>query len=515
MNPADGGGSWPTEPNLPGPPTPSDLPLDALPPSLHDHVLSVAAATQTPTDMGAMLALASVSAALRGAAEVAVDGRGWREPTNLYTAIIMDSGARKSPVYARTTEPILEWEAAERERIGPDWRRARDHADVAKAKLAHVSGAAARGKATRTEVEDARAELEAAEAAVPILPRLVASDATPEQLVRLMAEQGGAMALLGPEADVLGIADGRYSDAARFDELLRAWGGESLTVDRVSRDAVHVERPALTLGICLQPGVLEDLRHARAFRGRGLMARVLWVAPPSTVGYRLTGRDVPALDTAAADRYDRTLRSLLDACRPGELHTLRIAPAALDVLYGLEADLEVEMRDGGRLAGIPDAAAKMHGQAVRLAALLEMAARAEDGRPLWTEPVGRWAMDGAGRLVKALTTHALHVLGSAGMDAHTADLVYLLRRIRELPLGSTVRDLHVAVQGRSSIATADSPGEYLADLLDGLVERGCIRLAPVQRDGPGRPPSPVIELHPTLISETVESAVPVAAEVVL
>jgi hypothetical protein len=173
------------------------------------------------------------------------------------------------------------------------------------------------------------------------------------------------------------------------------------------------------------------------------------------------------------------------------------------------------MGDGGRLVGISDAAAKMHGQAVRLAALLELAARAEDGRPLWSEPVGRWAMDGGVRLVEALTTHALHVLGTAGMDARTADLVYLLRRTRDLPADSTVRDLHVAVQGRASIAEADSPRDYLAALLDGLVERGCIRLAAVQRDGPGRPPSPVIELHPALISEPVEEAVPVAAEVVL
>lgn len=44
---------------------------------------------------------------------------------------------------------------------------------------------------------------------MPVLPRLLAADATPEALVRLMAEQGGRIALLAPEADPLAIADRR------------------------------------------------------------------------------------------------------------------------------------------------------------------------------------------------------------------------------------------------------------------------------------------------------------------
>lgn len=510
---------WPAAPRLPGQPEPEALPLDTLPSALRAHIASVAAATQTPPDMAAMVALAAVSAALRGCAEVEADPRrGWREPAHIYAAVIMEPGARKSAVYAHMVAPLVKWEQEERERVGPAWRAAKDRADVADAALRHAQQQAARRKGSVQQVMEARGELDAATAGVPILPRLVASDATPEALVRLMEEQRGAIALLGPEADAIGIADGRYSDSARVDELLRAWSAEPLTVDRIGRAPIHVPRPALTLGLCLQPEVLADLRHARAFRGRGLLARVLWCQPPSKVGHRLTGLQVPALDVAAAERYSRTLRALLARCEPEDTpRALTLGPEAVRLLSSFEAEIEAEMQPGARLHGIADAACKLHGQAVRLAALLELAARAEDTRPLWSEPVGLWAVDGGVRLARALSTHALAVLGAAGLDELLDDMAYALKRIRELPEGSTVRDLHGACRGRASIAEADSPSDYLAELLDGLTERGCIRRLPVPvRLGPGRPPSSAIELHPVLRRAAPEPVPePAIAEVVL
>jgi hypothetical protein len=504
---------WPAAPRLPGPPDPADLPLDPLPPVLRGHVVSVAGATQTPPDMGAMLALAAVSAATAGRAVVHVDHTGWNELVTIYTAAVLPPASRKSPVYALMTQPLVEWEREARARIAPEYGRARAAADLAADRLAAArKGARNGGGDTLDAYEAARIALVDAEELVPILPRLLAGDVTPEGLVRLMGEQRGPIALMAPEADPIKIADGRYENAPRLDELCRAWSGERITSDRAGRDSIIVDFPCLTMGLCMQPDVLEGLRHARAFTGQGLMGRILWCRPEHGLGTRLTGRRVPPLDTAAADRYARALLTLLDTARPETPHALRVTDAALEALYDFAAAVEADLADGGRLAGIREWAGKSVGQAVRLAALLELAARADDGRSLWA-PVGPSAVRGGVRLVRALTTHALHVLGTTGMDAETADLVYLLRRIREIPIGSTVRDLHVAVQGRANIRKADSPSDYLAELLDGLVERGCIRLVPQQSTG-GRPPSPVIELHPSLVADPVEATRPVA-EVVL
>jgi hypothetical protein len=491
------GPDWPEAPILPGPAAPDPLPLEILPAVIRSHVASVAASTQTPAGLGVLLSLASVSAAIGGRVEVAVDARGWTEPANVYAVAILPPASRKSPVYSAMILPLVEWERDEQARVGPSYRRARDRVDVATAALAGAKTAVAKAKATTDEVEAARVALEEAEAAVPVLPRLLAADATPEALVRLMAEQGGRIALLAPEADPLGIADGRYSDGgARLDELLRAWSAEPIRVDRIGREPVHVERPALTLGLTMQPNVLEGLRNARAFRGRGLMGRILWCLPPHGLGTRQTGRDVPPLDRPAAERYARLLHALLESGESAgaQPYTLGLSADALDVLYAYEAEVERELADGGRLAAVRDWAGKVCGQSVRLAALVELAARAEDGQPLYSEPVGRRAMKAGVQLARALTTHALAVLADMGVDRRTDDLRYVLRRAGELPTGSTLRDLHRATSDRPGLNAMDD----LSPVVEDLVERGCIRLVERIRKGPGRPPSPLVELHPNL-----------------
>jgi len=499
---------WPEWPDVPVPPRPDPLPVDVLPPALRAHVLSVAAATQTPPDMAVMLSIAAVSAALRGVADVHVDARGWREVATIYTAIVLPPATRKSPVYAHMIAPIEAWERDALERVAPDYRRALDRVELAREALRHVRAQAARGKATRADVEDARAELDAAEAAVPPLPRVLAADATPEALVRLMHDVRAGIAVMAPEADPLAIADGRYSDTARVDELLRCWSAEPIRMDRIAREPLRVDRPVLTLAVCVQPAALEALQHARVHRGRGVWGRVLWCVPPHGLGTRLTGADVPALDAAAAERYARVLRRLLDAAdadvRAGRPpRTLRLSPEALDEIYAFEAEVEAELHDEGALASIRDHAGKIVGQAVRLAALLELAARAEDGGPLWEREIGRWAAAGGVRLARALLSHARHVLATAGVDRALADLRYVLRRLVRLhdeadgePV--TLRDLLRACDGRPGIADAPEPAQRLREIVRALEARGCVRMVERRTGSPGRPPSPLLELHPAL-----------------
>lgn len=490
---------WPEEPSLPGPPKPEPLPLDAFPPVLRGQIESIAGATQTPTDLAGVLALACVSAAGGMRAQVEVDRRGWREPVHIFAAVLLPPASRKSPVYSTMKAPLEAWEREQVEEIGPAHRRAKDRQEVAEAALQSTKATAAKGKVEAAEVEAARVELDQATAAVPILPRLMASDHSPEALVVLMAQQGGCIALLEPEADPIGIADGRYSDTPRLDELLRAWSAEPIRVDRIGRESVHVERPALTLGLAIQPSVLEGLQNARAFRGRGLMGRVLWAVPPHGLGTRRTGGDVPARDERAAGRYAAMLRYLLDANPPGTpTRTVQLTPDALETLYQYEAEVERELADGARLSGIRDWAGKVAGQAIRLAALVELAARAEDRRPLWNAPVPGWAMEAGVRLARAFTSHALVVLSEMGLDRKTADLRYVLRRARELAEGSTEKNLHDATRDRPGLQTMDD----LRPVVEDLVRRGCLRLVEQPQEGPGRPCSPLVELHPALHGST-------------
>jgi hypothetical protein len=442
---------WPESPDQPGSPNPTPLPIDVLPQVLQRHAVSVADAIQVPTDLPCLLSLSCVSAALAGRVEIDVRP-GWREPVGIYTACILPPASRKSPCYRAMVAPVSEWEA------------------------------------------------NAIRQTAPADGRLLAGDITPEEMVCRMAAQGGRLAILEPEPGPLQLLAGHYSKSARLNELKKAWSGETLIVDRVGRATVRVPRPALTLALMLQPGVIESLPHSATFRHEGVLGRILWAAPPHNLGHRLTGAAVPPINEEAENNYRHILHTLLDTSPAGwtedgmpRPHVLPLTSEAIEVLHAFEAQTEMELADGGRYEEILDWAGKMAGQSVRVAALLALAERVGAGMKLMM-PIDGCSMAGAVKLLQALGTHALHVLGCRG-DGYTADLCYLLQRLRDLPIGTTESELRAATRGRASIK-ADAA--IVSKLLDDLEARRCARRRIGSHEGQGRPKSPMVDLHPAL-----------------
>ena len=496
---------WPAPTPL-GPPDPDPIPLECLPQTIRNHVESVAGASQTPIDMGALLSLAAIAVTVQGKAEIEIRP-GWQEPLNIYTGAVLPPASRKSSVYRHVFGPLEEWEVEQSRKDLPTRQAAEDAREILEKRLEAVKKEAAKGTKPPEAVEAARFQL--LDAKVPPVTRLNAPEATPEALIPIMAEQGGRIAILAPEGDPLRIADGRYSGNgdARLDVLKRAWTGrESIRVDRVVRDGHYIRRPALTIAICLQPGVLLSLKNARSFRGEGVLGRFLWVMPESGIGARLTGPHVPALDSEAASEWDALLRRLLgagpsDGDEDGYVpHTLRLAPDALDVLHRWEAEVEEELGPGRRMFGIPDWGGKLVGNTVRLAGLLHLARTADDPvADLWGERVSRWAMESAIQLARAFSTHALPIFDSLDADPKRALLRYVLRRIKELPSEErNLRRLREVCRGKKEIDTAKD----IEDLVGELAKRNLVRIAPTGTAGPGRPESPTVQLHPTLDSHT-------------
>src|SRR4029078_5142104 len=110
-----------------------------------------------------------------------------------------------------------------------------------------------------------------------------------------MADNGEKMAILSDEGGIFDILAGRYSNGVpNLDLFLQAYHGSAYRVDRGSRPAVFLKRPALTLGLSPQPSVLRGLAGAPGFRGRGLLARPCFALPESTLGRRtLDSRPIP------------------------------------------------------------------------------------------------------------------------------------------------------------------------------------------------------------------------------
>jgi replicative DNA helicase len=474
------------------------FPIQVLPGWLGEYVAAVATATQTPPDLAGMLALAVLANVAAGAVEVE-PRPGWREPLCLFIAVGMDAGARKSSVFRALTRPVADFERDQAAAALPGITETATLRRIADQAAAHAEAAA--GKAAAGQQEEARAEAisraaEAANLAVPPVPRWLVDDATPEALAGLLATYG-RIALLSPEGDVFDQMAGRYSQAGpNLGVYLKGHAGDMLKVDRRGRPPEYVERPCLTIGLAVQPEVLRGLASRPGFGGRGLLARFLYSLPQSLVGRRQAG--APPVPTTVADRYTLELQalavSLATSTGDDGPALLTLDPEAGELLLGFERDLEPRLAAGsGDLAHLAGWAAKLAGAVCRLAALLHLAGHLRDG---WARPIGADSFAGAARLAGYLVEHARTVFDLMGADPRTDDARWLLDWIHRTNQAQfSRRDAHQAARGRFRKATDAEPALAL------LEEHGWLRRVdadPVGAKG-GRPPSPrflVNPLHP-------------------
>ena len=343
------------------------FPVEVLPDWLGEYVAAVATATQTPPDLAGMLALAVLATVAAGAVEVQ-PRPGWREPLCLFIAVGMDAGARKSGVFTAMTRPVADFEHAQAAAALPGITETAVLRRIAESAAATAEAAA--GKAPASQQEEARAEAiaraaEAANLVVPPVPRWLVDDATPEALAGLLATYG-RIALLSPEGDVFDQMAGRYNQAAgpNLGVYLKGHAGDLLKVDRRGRPPEYVERPALTIGLAVQPEVLRGLASRPGFSGRGLLARFLYSLPASLVGRRQPG--APSVPPSVADRFSLELQALAASLTtPGR----RRGPSPVDPRPGGgRAAAGVRARAGaaaGRRERRPRAAGRLGGQTRR------------------------------------------------------------------------------------------------------------------------------------------------------
>jgi replicative DNA helicase len=469
------------------------FPVEMLPGWLGEYVAAVATATQTPPDLAGMLALAVLATVAAGAVEVQ-PRPGWREPLCLFVAVGMDAGTRKSSVFTALTQPVADFERDQAAAALPAITETITLRRIADQAAAHAEAAASKASIDQQEERQAEAIDRAAEAAnliVPPVPRWLVDDATPEALAGLLATYG-RIALLSPEGDVFDQMAGRYNQAAgpNLGVYLKGHAGDLLKVDRRGRPPEYVERPCLTIGLAVQPQVLQGLAGRPGFRGRGLLARFLYSLPTSLVGRRQAG--APPVPPAVTDRYTLELQALAaslatPASKEGPA-LLTLDRRAAELLLGFERDLEPRLAaDRGDLAHLAGWAAKLAGATCRLAALLHLAEHLREG---WAQPIGAGTFASAVRLADYLIEHARAVFDLMGADQRLDDARWLLDWIsRTNRTQFSRRDAHrAAPRGRFATATDLEPALRL------LEEHGYLRRVDPQPSqdprGRGRPASP-------------------------
>jgi hypothetical protein len=479
------------------------FPVEALATWQRDFVEAEATATQTPPDLPAMLALSVTSVACARKVVVKVKD-GYVEPVNIFTATGLPPASRKSAVFRHIKEPV---EAHERELTKgmiPEIAAARAQLEIDDKTLHELYKKAAKAEGPeRDALVQQAGELaqELAEAEIPRAVRLLVDDTTPERLEILLAENGDRMGVLSAEGGVFDIMAGRYACKGRsgnFEVFLKGHAGDDLRVDRVGRPPVFIRRPALTLGLAVQPEAIRSLGAIPGSRGRGLLGRFLYAMPPSIVGRRAV--DPPPVPESVRQTYRQKMKALLELSagtdqqgEPAE-HALTLAEPAYGRWLEFAAWVEPRLADFGPLAEMADWAGKLPGVA-RLAGLLHLADRASEQAP-WGTPIPVDTMDRAIRIGRYLIPHTYSALDLMGCDPLVADARYVLAWIRRRAAGLvgfafTKRDAFEGTKGRFK-QVAD------LELALGLLEKHhSIRILPAEpRPGRGRRPSPTYEVNP-------------------
>jgi putative DNA primase/helicase len=480
-----------------GVPTLPRMPETALPDWAGAYASALADATETPPELAVSMVLAACSVAVSRWFRVMVRN-GYFEPTNLWIAAALPPGNRKSAVQGAAASPLLAWERERAEDMAGEIKRVTSEVASLTARANHLRQRAAK-EDDGMEREKLQREAAAIEADMPEIPRppqLWTSDATPERLGTILADNGERMAWLSSEGGVFDLLAGRYSGGIpNLDLVLKAHSGDSERVDRGSRPPVFLRHPLLTVGLSPQPSVLHGLASKPGFRGRGLLGRFLYLLPPSPLGYR--SLEAPPIHSLVASAYEAGLRAILDM--PPAVgtdgddvpHVLRLSAGAYREWLDFARYIESTMKPGGEFEGASDWAGKCPGAAARMAGVLHVIEHA-GGSP-WAVEISEATIGRALEIMAVIAQHSRHALDLMGAD----ESISAARRAWEWIEGGrrarfSLRESFNALRGTFP-RVAD-----LREAFDALAERGYLEIIEPPKAGPGRPPSPAVIVRPDI-----------------
>lgn len=380
----DGLGQWPQPLPLGGVDFEREpYPLDALPDDIRAAVDEVKGFTQAPIEMVAISAIAAISSAAQGLADVKRAEK-LTAPASVFTLVIAESGERKTAIDTLLFAPHRAYEAAQSLAMQPELDNYKANLQAWQAekngKLEAIKQASKGDKSTDSLKAQLR-NIEADAPTAPKVPRILFGDITPESLAFNLAKSWPSSALVSSEAGTVFGSHAMTGDSTmRNLAILNVlWDGGQHTVDRRTSESFRVKNARLTVSLQIQYQTLAEFlnKSGDLARGSGFLARFMVAQPESTQGHRPYKEPPTAWPRLAA--FQRRITELLntplafDETGDGLVpQTLEFSPAGKQAWIKCFNLIEGQLNADGELSQLRDFASKAADNAARLAGLLHV-----------------------------------------------------------------------------------------------------------------------------------------------
>lgn len=316
--------------------------------------------------------ISSASTALQGVIDVMwPDGR--ISPTSLNTLTLASSGERKTTAFSIANKVVFE-----KNRILSDYNgiaiQAYERENclwIKKYKSIEnkIGRDVLKGKDTR-KLEDMLDELLREKPAKPLVIDFIYKDTTSEALINGLSEKSKYVSLISSEGAGI-LNGGAFRNFSAINDL---WSGDAIKVDRKSSASSYVKGARLTVGIMVQPGVMDAFNNKgnNEHRSSGLWARFLAFVPESRIGQRTAGT---WKSLSYSVLFDKKSNFFLDKQveilnGESERYVMSLSNEAKPVFERICENIESNSALGMKYSGFTDLASKMPENIIRLAAIM-------------------------------------------------------------------------------------------------------------------------------------------------
>jgi hypothetical protein len=496
---------------------PPPFPLEVLPAWVRDWAVAQSTALQCPVDLPACLALAvlALAAAKKFAVKVT---ESWFAPLNLYVVVGLGSGESKSPAFRAALAPVHHHMKNEKRRVAAEYARVE-----AQLKALRKQIDTAIKKASRQDDEEKQAELlkkadrlKRRWQSLQVEPaaELLTEDVTPEGVAQVLGKNDGRIGIFSDEGGPFALMGGRYSDKPNFEIYLKGHDGGHYIVHRKGSASIYIESTTITMGLAVQPHVVQSLGKESDFRGKGLLARYLYSMPDGRIGTRKGGMqaDPGVQQTLFHAKVMRLLEIPIDRDedRTPRVRLIPIEADAEPVFVAFRDRIESQLSPYARLGFMADWGSKIRGDVTRLAGLLHLADFLQGTITTAQVAIPASTMHRALVLADYFLAHTQIAFDLMGADQRLLDARHVSRWLAHN--GKSLvskRDIHQGVRGRQSLKTIDRLDEVLPLLVQHHMLR--LRIEDETQGKPGRPAGPVYEVNPAVLAAlTAGEPTPVA-----